>query len=101
MEKYKLQYLNTNYDVLAIRRLNGCMPGDFCVYAIREETDEKNHDTIKGQRHVYTEPMTLEEAKMFVSLFGPCSNAENMLKKCKGLSLEDSLKDECRDIKFE
>jgi len=96
MEKYRLQYWGKNAEWLAVKiASNGNR--DFYVWAIRENTDTKEHDAKHKQMHEYTEPMTLEETKIFISLFGPNGTSNKMLNRCIGLTLEEA----CRNISFD
>ena len=96
MEKYKLQYWGKNAKMLAVKiASNGNR--DFYVWAIRESTNAMEHDTKYKQQHEYTESMTRDETKIFISLFGQNLAENKVLHKCVGLTLED----ECRDIYFD
>ncbi len=93
MERYKLQYLTRNRELVAVHQVCDSGNREFYIWAIKEGTNAEDHDKKHMQRHEYTEPMTLEEAKAFVTK----NNGIVGHRDCKGLSLED----ECLILDFE
>ena len=90
-EKFQLQYWSRFKDALSIQwafdRPNH-VSGDCYMRAIRSETDAMGHNRRRHQNLPYTEPMTLAEARAFLSenkgLLG------SRIHDCIGLQLEDT-----------
>jgi len=99
-EKYRLQYWNPRETSLSINwvgmRQGDKRPheiGDCRVRAIRESTDIKAHNESHFQKQKYTEPMTLDDVRNYITQ----NNAMlGEVHDCVGLTLEDA----CIEVEF-
>jgi len=92
--KYKIQFHNRLKSAISIQwafdRKEDYVPGDCYVRGISADTDVDEHNKAKCQKQVYTDALTLDEARQFV-----LDNVELLgeIHDCLGLTLEDRCED--------
>lgn len=92
MEQYRLQLFDPAGTCFAINWANvydrHFKQGDCVVRAIRAETDVDAHNREHLQQQRYTRPMTLDEARAYIS--ARTGALGKLIHDCVGLVLEDA-----------
>lgn len=89
VEKYRIQHSDSSETAFSIRfahKREDYVDGDFYVRAIKGSTDVDKHIRKHFYRKLYTDPMTVEEARTFIE------QNRDMIEEvhdCMGLILDD------------
>jgi len=89
MDKYRIQYRYKERNCLSLKwafKRDDFQSGDFYIKALKESTNVDEHNRDNNRNHIYTDPMSLENARSFIEKIDNGS-----VRDCMGLTLEDEL----------